>query len=58
MSSGAAPIQDAKQWPGYGVDVLRLWTASTEYSTDITLGPVIVGPSPRPAIPPEASSSC
>ena len=35
--------QDLKQWPGYGVDVLRLWVASTEYVADITLGPVIVG---------------
>jgi len=35
--------KDTRKWPGYGVDVLRLWVASTEYSTDITLSPVVIG---------------
>jgi len=35
--------KDTKKWPGYGIDVLRLWVASTEYSSDISLSPVVIG---------------
>ncbi|KAI8057052.1 tRNA synthetases class I-domain-containing protein [Syncephalis plumigaleata] len=29
--------KDKKQQPAYGIDVLRLWVASTEYSRDVTM---------------------
>lgn len=28
--------------PAYGADVLRLWVASVDYSTDVTIGPSIL----------------
>ena len=34
---------DKRLWPGHGVDVLRLWVASTEYANDMTLSPVVIG---------------
>ncbi|KAF2070759.1 hypothetical protein CYY_007922 [Polysphondylium violaceum] len=30
------------QYPGYGVDLLRLWVASSEYSRDVSIGPTIL----------------
>jgi isoleucyl-tRNA synthetase len=30
-------------WPAYGVDVLRLWVASTDFSRDVIIGPTSIG---------------
>ena len=30
-------------YPGYGVDCLRSWIFSTDYTTDVSVGPVILG---------------
>ena len=33
----------ATEWPAYGVDVLRAWVASTDFTSDVSLGPTAVG---------------
>ena len=33
---------DLKKQPAYGADVLRLWVASTDYTTDVSVGPTII----------------
>lgn len=35
--------KDAKKEPPYGADVLRLWVASVDYSSDVMIGPRILG---------------
>ncbi len=35
--------KDLKKEPAYGADVLRLWVSSVDYSTDVRLGPNILG---------------
>eukprot|EP00127_Corallochytrium_limacisporum_P002627 Clim_evm63s134 gene=Clim_evmTU63s134 len=32
-----------KEWPGHGADVLRLWVASTDYTSDQIIGVRIIG---------------
>ncbi|KZO98568.1 isoleucyl-tRNA synthetase [Calocera viscosa TUFC12733] len=34
--------QNLKKEPAYGADVLRLWTAASNYSSDMAMGPVIL----------------
>jgi isoleucyl-tRNA synthetase len=35
--------KDAKKQPPYGADVLRLWVASVDYSSDVLIGDRILG---------------
>jgi hypothetical protein len=35
--------KDAKKDPPYGADVLRLWVASVDYSSDVLIGGKILG---------------
>jgi len=35
--------KDKKKQPAYGVDVMRLWVATTEYSGDVSVGALILG---------------
>lgn len=35
--------KDQKKEPPYGADVLRLWVASVDYSSDVMIGPRILG---------------
>ncbi len=44
--------KDKKKQPAYGVDVLRLWVASTDYMRDVSIGPVILGGAGRGAVAP------
>lgn len=32
--------------PGCGVDALRMWVASSDYSRDVVIGPVVIGNPP------------
>jgi isoleucyl-tRNA synthetase len=32
----------AHAWPGYGVDVLRWWVGSTDYTSDVLVGPAVI----------------
>jgi isoleucyl-tRNA synthetase len=32
----------AHAWPGYGVDVLRWWVGSTDYTSDVAVGPAVI----------------
>ena len=34
--------KNQKEAPGYGVDVLRLWVSSVDYSGDVIIGPQII----------------
>ena len=38
--------KDAKRDPAYGADVLRLWVASADYSSDVMIGPGALGTLP------------
>jgi len=35
--------QDKKKNPAYGVDVLRFWVSSTDYSNDVTISESLLG---------------
>jgi len=35
--------KDKTKQPAYGVDVLRLWVAATDYTSDISIGSTILG---------------
>ena len=36
-------FQDIKKQPAYGADVMRLWVASTDYTSAVNIGPSVIG---------------
>lgn len=39
-------LKDTMDYPGYGVDCLRSWVFSSDYTIDFSVGPVILGNRP------------